>query len=111
METGGFISYVEFDDKPTGSMIMRILQYTKNKTDAAYLGINFRLRYCKNCGAFVDSNKSHCDKCGSEDIQGVSRVTGYLSLDERFGKGKEAERHDRRSHEGKFQRVYRDLDK
>ena len=34
------------------------------------------------------------------DIQGISRVTGYLSLDERFGPGKFEERADRRSHTG-----------
>ncbi len=39
--------------------------------------------------------RSKCPKCGSSDIQGISRVTGYLSLDERFGEGKVAERKDR----------------
>ena len=33
-----------------------------------------------------------------QNIQGISRVTGYLSLDERFGVGKVAERKDRLSH-------------
>ena len=32
------------------------------------------------------------------NIQGISRVTGYLSLDERFGPGKYHEREDRISH-------------
>ena len=39
--------------------------------------------------------KSKCPKCNSKDIQGISRVTGYLSLDERFGPGKFEEREDR----------------
>lgn len=39
-----------------------------------------------------------CPVCGSTRIQNISRVTGYLSLDERFGAGKVAERSDRVSH-------------
>ena len=46
--------------------------------------------------------KSNCPKCGSKDIQGISRVTGYLSLDERFGAGKYQEREDRISHTGRY---------
>ena len=39
-----------------------------------------------------------CPVCGSSHIQNVSRITGYLSLDERFGAGKVAERNDRVAH-------------
>jgi ribonucleoside-triphosphate reductase len=39
-------------------------------------------------------------------IQGVSRITGYLSLDERFGSGKYAERADRKSHTDSHTKVY-----
>ena len=39
-----------------------------------------------------------CPVCGSQHIQNVSRITGYLSMDERFGAGKVAERNDRVSH-------------
>mgnify|MGYP004443925355 FL=1 len=39
-----------------------------------------------------------CPVCGSSHIQNVSRITGYLSLDERFGAGKVAERNDRIAH-------------
>ena len=39
-----------------------------------------------------------CPVCGSQHIQNVSRITGYLSMDERFGSGKVAERNDRIAH-------------
>jgi ribonucleoside-triphosphate reductase len=61
------------------------------------MGINFHIRFCKNCGKAL-KGEEECPRCGSRDIQGISRVTGYLSLDERFGKGKSAERADRTSH-------------
>ncbi|WP_244834259.1 anaerobic ribonucleoside triphosphate reductase [Clostridium sp. BJN0001] len=92
---GGHISYLEVDDCPTEETIMDIVRYAYTKTNISYMGINFHIKYCKNCGTYLTNNESKCPNCGSTDIQGISRVTGYLSLDERFGAGKAAEREDR----------------
>ncbi len=77
---------------------MKIVNYAYKETNISYMGINFHIRYCKNCGTYLHNNECKCTKCGCQDIQGISRVTGYLSLDERFGPGKYEEREDRRSH-------------
>lgn len=103
---GGHISYLEVDDCPTGETIMDILNYAYKNTNISYLGINFHIRYCKHCGTYLLSNESKCSRCNSTDIQGVSRVTGYLSLDERFGPGKYEERADRKSHTGSCKKNY-----
>lgn len=95
---GGHISYIELDDYPTEDIIMDIIEYAYSNTNINYLGINFHIKYCKDCGTYIDNDESNCFKCGSDNIQGISRVTGYLSLDERFGVGKVAERKDRLSH-------------
>lgn len=94
---GGRISYIELDDYPTAETIENLITWTFTNTNMGYIGINFHVRYCKNCGNLLHS-EDECPKCGSRKIQGVSRVTGYLSLDERFGAGKYAERADRISH-------------
>ena len=94
---GGHISYIELDDYPTKEVIMDILSYAYKNTDISYIGINFHIRYCRGCGTYLSGGEHKCPKCGSYDIQGISRVTGYLSLDERFGAGKAAERADRLS--------------
>lgn len=98
---GGHISYIELDDTPTEEVIMDILNYAYKYTNISYLGINFHIRYCKDCGTYLNVGQSKCPKCGSRNLQGVSRVTGYLSLDERFGAGKAAEKSDRLSHASK----------
>jgi anaerobic ribonucleoside-triphosphate reductase len=95
----GHISYAELDGYPTGDVIESIVNYSFDNTNMAYLGINFKLRYCKNCGEAVSSGSTSCSDCGCEDIQGISRVTGYLAFDERFGVGKTAEKRDRKSHD------------
>lgn len=94
---GGHISYIELDDYPDESVVMDILNYAYTKTNISYVGINFHIRYCKECGTYLHNGEKKCTNCGSYDIQGISRVTGYLSLDERFGAGKQAEREDRLS--------------
>ncbi|AOR22310.1 anaerobic ribonucleoside triphosphate reductase [Clostridium taeniosporum] len=95
---GGHITYIEVDDFPNEEVVMDIINYAYKHTNISYMGVNFHIRYCKNCGTYLHSNESKCSTCGSNDIQGVSRVTGYLSLDERFGPGKYQERTDRISH-------------
>lgn len=105
---GGHISYIEVDGYPEPETIEKIISYAYNETDISYMGINFHMRYCKDCGGRVEENSMKCPECGSDKIQGISRVTGYLSLDERFGGGKSAERKDRLSHENE-KRVYRNI--
>ena len=97
MCNAGHISYIELDDYPTEDVILDILNYAYKNTNISYLGINFHIRYCKECGTYLYNGEHKCNKCGNLDIQGISRVTGYLSLDERFGAGKVAERADRLS--------------
>ena len=107
MCNGGHISYIEVDDTPSGETIMDIINYAYKYTNISYMGVNFHIRYCKNCGESLHSNEQKCPKCGSEDIQGISRVTGYLSLDERFGPGKVQERGDRVTHTETHKHVYK----
>ena len=102
----GHISYIEVDDSPSPEVIMDIINYAYKNTNISYIGVNFHIRYCKDCGESLTSNESKCPKCNSRDIQGISRVTGYLSLDERFGPGKYEERIDRRSHTGSYKNNY-----
>ena len=102
----GHISYIELDDSPSPEVIMEIINYAYKRTNISYIGINFHIRYCKECGTSIENNLNSCPKCNSKNIQGISRVTGYLSLDERFGPGKYEERLDRRSHTGNYKNNY-----
>lgn len=102
----GHISYIEVDDYPNSELIMDILDYAYTNTNISYIGINFHIRYCKDCGKQLNSVMKKCDNCASDNIQGISRVTGYLSLDERFGPGKFEERQDRLTQGNKYKNNY-----
>lgn len=103
---GGHITYIELDDYPTENVIENIIRYSYTNTNISYMGINFHIKYCRNCGSYLKAEEHKCNNCGSDDIQGISRVTGYLSLDERFGTGKVAERSDRTSHSSNHIKSY-----
>ncbi|GKX68697.1 anaerobic ribonucleoside triphosphate reductase [Inconstantimicrobium mannanitabidum] len=103
----GHITYLEVDDVPNSEAIMDILQYAYKNTNISYLGINFHIRYCRECGTYLHNAEAKCTYCGSTNIQGVSRVTGYLSLDERFGPGKAEERADRKTHTETHRNTYK----
>jgi len=102
----GHISYIELDDYPTYDVVMDIIRYAYEQTNISYLGINFHIKYCRDCGTYIHGEESTCPNCGGYDIQGISRVTGYLSLDERFGAGKVSERKDRVSHDSNHNNNY-----
>ena len=106
MCNAGHISYIEVDGYPTGDTIEKILLYAYRHSNISYIGINFHLRYCKDCGETINDGVQSCPTCKSPRIQGISRVTGYLSLDERFGVGKSAERKDRMSHDDTHRYTY-----
>lgn len=56
---------------------------------------------------YLSSSDCCCPVCGSKRIQGISRITGYMTLDERFGEGKVAERKHRVNHNNsEHKRVY-----
>jgi ribonucleoside-triphosphate reductase len=67
--------------------------------DIPYFAINVPNDTCLDCG-YCDEFNDHCPECGSEHIQQLRRVTGYLTGDftTAFNAGKVAETKDRVKH-------------
>lgn len=59
---GGHISYVEFDDYPSGEQIEKVLRWAYSNTNINYMGINFHIRYCRECARRKNAERrQHCD--------------------------------------------------
>lgn len=88
--TGGSISYVEFSSAllENTQAISDVLFAAKNQ-GISYLGINFPLDICRNCGQ--DGTFDQCPRCGSRNVTHVRRVSGYLEDAAFFTDGKKAE--------------------
>lgn len=98
--SSGCITYVELDSGIVNnpSAIEKIIDYAFNELDIPYLAFNFPIDTCLDCGYQAEFNDS-CPMCGSENIEQLRRVTGYLTTDyHKFNKGKQAEVQDRFKH-------------
>ena len=87
---GGCISYLEFQSAPLNNVeaIHELIEYAI-KQDINYLGFNFPMDRCLDCG--TTGTFDDCGKCGGQNIQRIRRVSGYLEDSEFFTPGKKAE--------------------
>lgn len=95
---GGCISYIEFDSVPIHNYeaLRSSISFAQSK-GISYLGFNFPLDICNDCGSKGTFN--NCASCGSGNIKRVRRVSGYLEDLNYFTKGKVAEEKRRRANE------------
>ena len=98
--SAGCITYVELDSGVKNNLeaLEVLVNYAMDK-DIPYFAINVPNDTCMNCG-YTDELNTTCPQCGSEDIQRLRRVTGYLTgnYTTAFNKGKIAEVNDRVKH-------------
>lgn len=97
--TGGCITYIELDSSIVSNekAIEDIIDYAMD-LDIPYLAFNFPIDTCLDCGYQGEFNNK-CVVCGSENIQQLRRVTGYLTTDyHNFNQGKISEVEDRIKH-------------
>jgi ribonucleoside-triphosphate reductase len=97
--TGGCITYIELDSSiiHNEEAVEKIIDYGMD-LNIPYLAFNFPIDTCLDCGYQSEFNDT-CPVCGSENIQQLRRVTGYLTTDFRnFNSGKIQEVNDRVKH-------------
>ncbi len=97
--TSGCITYVELDSSVVQNpkAIEQIIDYAFS-LDIPYLAFNFPIDTCLDCGYQGEFNHS-CPMCGSDNIEQLRRVTGYLTTDyHNFNKAKQAEVKERFKH-------------
>lgn len=99
----GCITYVEIASsvKHNIEALEDIVSYAMDK-DVPYFAINVPCDTCIDCG-YTEEIGDSCPMCGSENIQRLRRVTGYLTGDYKtaFNLGKQDEVANRVKHEGK----------
>jgi ribonucleoside-triphosphate reductase len=98
--SAGCITYVELESSVQNNIdgLETIVNYAMDK-DVPYFAVNVPSDTCLNCG-FTDEINGACPQCGSENIQRLRRVTGYLTGDylTAFNQGKVQEAEMRVKH-------------
>lgn len=77
--SAGCITYVELDSSIKNNLeaLEMIVNYAMDK-DIPYFAVNVPNDTCLSCG-YTDEFNDKCPICGSEEIQQLRRVTGYLT--------------------------------
>ena len=101
LTNAGHIFYIELDGDATHNPeTVEAVVDLMDKYDMGYGSINHTRTRCLDCGfENSDANLKVCPICGSENIDTIQRITGYLvGTTSRWNKGKLAELHDRVTH-------------
>lgn len=100
--SAGCITYVELETgiKNNLKALEQIVNYAMEH-DIPYFAVNVPNDTCLDCG-YSDEFNDHCPECGSEHIQQLRRVTGYLTGNYKtaFNLGKQKEVESRVKHTG-----------
>ena len=96
----GCITYIELSSTVKNNIdaLETIVNYAMDK-DIPYFAINVPNDTCLDCG-YSDEFNDHCPECGSDNIQQLRRVTGYLTgnYTTAFNLGKQEEVRMRKKH-------------
>ena len=100
--SAGCITYVELDSSAKNNIaaMEELVNYAMDH-DIPYFAINIPIDACQNCG-YQDDIGEVCSECGSDDIQRLRRVTGYITGNYKtaFNVGKQREVEQRVKHNG-----------
>ena len=98
----GCITYIELDSSVKNNLkaLEQIVNYAMDH-DIPYFAVNVPNDTCLDCG-YTDEFNGSCPECGSENIQQLRRVTGYLTGNYKtaFNLGKQDEVSQRVKHVG-----------
>lgn len=103
MTGGGHIFYIELDGDATHNPeTIEAVVDLMDKYDMGYGSVNHTRSRCMHCGfENADANLKVCPQCGSEEIDTIQRITGYLvGTTSRWNSAKLAELKDRVTHTG-----------
>jgi ribonucleoside-triphosphate reductase len=81
--------------KPSAESIANFVKKTFETTDNAQIAFSPEFISCNECGKLARGLTTKCVHCGSENIEGITRITGYFSRIPGWNKGKLAELADR----------------
>lgn len=99
--TAGCITYVELDNNSVNNPegIERLIDFAMD-LNIPYLAINFPINTCLDCGSTYNVNEERCPNCGSNNVEMLKRVTGYITGNYKtaFNEGKQQEAEQRVTH-------------
>ena len=98
MIEAGALTHVWLEDaRPAAESVADFVKKTFYQTRNAQLAFSPEFTSCNSCSKVHRGLTETCTYCGSTDVDGITRVTGYFSLTSGWNAGKRAELRDRAS--------------
>lgn len=91
---GGSALHANLAEHLTKEQYKKIL-LTAIKTGCSYFTFNIPNTICNDCGHISKHKLNHCEKCGSENIDYLTRVIGYLKKVSAFSEARQKEAAER----------------
>ena len=83
------------ETKPAPESIAAFVEKTFRNTQNAQIAFSPEFTSCLDCGKTTRGLSETCTSCGSERVEGITRVTGFFSKISGWNKGKTGELQDR----------------
>ncbi|MEE8638513.1 MAG: anaerobic ribonucleoside-triphosphate reductase, partial [Candidatus Margulisiibacteriota bacterium] len=83
------------ESKPSPASIANFVSKTFQNTQNAQIAFSPEFTTCNDCGKTARGLRDSCPYCQSENVEGITRITGYFSKVSGWNKGKLAELKDR----------------
>ena len=94
---GGSSLHANLESWPTKEAVKKILNAAAH-FGCPYFGINVLMTACNDCGYIDKRTCTRCSKCGSSNIDYVSRIIGYLKRISNYSKARQVEASHRYYH-------------
>ena len=87
---GGSALHANLNEHLTKDQYIKLIE-TAIKTGCSYFTFNIPNTVCNDCGHISKHNLKKCPKCGSNNVDWLTRVIGYLKRVSSFSEARQAE--------------------
>lgn len=99
----GAVTYIELGAaEPPGAALAGLINRAFGETTCRQIVFSPDFTSCGRCGATSRGLTERCGHCGSAEVDGLARITRYMSKVSGWNRGKRAELRDRNRNEGYF---------
>lgn len=95
VEAGSMIHIWTGNNSPNPKAIFNLLETTWYKTKCVQWVLSPEYTFCQQCNAKSNGLQEKCPYCGSTNLRGITRITGYYVFIDKFNNAKRAELKDR----------------
>ncbi len=97
---GGNITHIWLGEKkPDAKALLDLILHIAWNTPCEYFDFGMEFTLCLDCGKTGRGIKENCEFCGSKNVDGIARITGYMASLSSYNEAKKEERKRRLKYE------------